>query len=63
MYCGGEERKKRSEEKEEEEGGRESESKGRQMREANIPHFLRKRNHALSPLPTRRERRIKKKKK
>jgi hypothetical protein len=46
-----EERKKRREEKEEEEGGRESESKWQQMREASIPHFLRKMNHALSPLP------------
>jgi hypothetical protein len=50
-----EERKKRREEKEEneeEERGKESESKWRQRREASIPHFLIKRNHALSPLLT-----------
>jgi hypothetical protein len=34
-----------------------------QRREASIPHFLRKRNYALSHLPTERERRIKKTKK
>jgi hypothetical protein len=47
-----EERKKRREEKEEEEGKRESGSKGRHSRDASIPHFLRKMNHVLSPLPT-----------
>jgi hypothetical protein len=33
-------------------GEREIESKGRQMREASIPYFLRKMNYALSPLLT-----------
>ena len=33
-------------------GTRESENKWRQRREAGIPHFMRKRKHALSPLPT-----------
>jgi hypothetical protein len=51
MYRGGGEEERR-EENEEEEGKRESESKGRQSREASIPHFLRKMNHILSPLPT-----------
>jgi hypothetical protein len=51
-----EERKKRREEKrrrgreERRERERERESKGRQKREVSIPHFLRKRNYALSPL-------------
>jgi hypothetical protein len=42
--------KKRRKEKNE----RESESKGQQRREANIPPFMRKRNHALSPLSTKK---------
>jgi hypothetical protein len=49
------ERKKKregKEEEEEEEEEEERESKGRQKRKANISPFLRKKNHALSPLPT-----------
>ena len=53
--------KKKREEKKEEEGGRESESKRRHRKKANISPFIRKMNHALSPLP--RERMIKKTKK
>jgi hypothetical protein len=56
MYCGRgeEETKRRKGRRGREERGREREreSKGRQRRETNIPHFLRKKNYALSPLLT-----------